>query len=318
MRGIIIIYILSMLPLASAATAQLESVANLDFDTGTVADYVEPLRDGVALTRIPHTGQVLEIPGSVREIDLKPIAVEPGRKYLVFFKARVNDDFTVERHDRAHIMTLHNHGRMASGYQVMFLDRGGNPVAPSGNIHSHGLSGFILSSDWYQYASEFYAPANAASMRMRFFTRGHDLYVDAFGLSRFQHDNVVNLNPQFRYGELNYAGWRPQRDGRLYLRPDGKTVFTSGWGGASSTFPLQHGQNYRFHVRGPVGGRLNLEYFDRDGNRITSRFLLRPNPDGAETVLNPPEGTAMGRAVMYGVVGLEEFTVTRTDSSADE
>ena len=241
----------------------------------------------------------------LRQVVLSPVAVAPGRKCKLMFGGRVDGDFAVEQNDRAHILTLQSNGRLAAAYEILFYDAAGEPLRRSG----FGGSGFLLTGDWHDYINVFDVPPDAVTLSVRFEPRGRGVEIGSIRLGEENESGAINSNPDFRYGELNYCGWRPARDGRLYLRPDGQTVLNAGYGGMSPMFILKETSVYRMEAKG-LGGRMSLTYYDDEGNRVASRHLLRPTPEGASVDLQPPEGTAAGRVVMYGVVGLESFRVT--------
>lgn len=150
-------------------------------------------------------------------------------------------------------------------------------------------------------------------MTIQLTPRKHVTHVANVSLVADDEGGVINNNPDFRYGELNYGGWHPQRDGRLFLRPDGKTVFRSGYGGSSPSVPLQEGRFYRITARGE-GGHLTINYLNAENKRVASRFLLRfPDTAGEEmTELTPPEGAVAAYVIAYGAL-VESFKVVERD-----
>src|SRR5690606_16286601 len=119
--------------------------------------------------------------------------------------------------------------------EIDFIDAAGEQVKSPG----YQPGGAILTAEWYTYTHVFDAPDGATAMRVRFLPRERTLRIDTIELALDDEDQAVNCNPDFRYGDLNYSGWRPARDGRLYTRPDGKTVLKTGYAGTSSHFPLR-------------------------------------------------------------------------------
>lgn len=238
--------------------------------------------------------------------ETRVLPVVGGRKYKLEMQASVDGDFVVEKNERAHILTLQSHlHRLASTYSLIFLDAGGNEVAWPGQ---RTLTGFFLTNASHPYTAVFYAPEGATALKVRFHSNGRPAALFRLRLVPEDEEGSINPNPDFRYGELSYCGWSPLRDGRLHTRPDGKTVLNSGHLGTSPAFPMQSGRTYRFSARGE-GANINIQYYDKDGKRLISRFLFAPSPGGVESEVVPPEGTVMARAVMSGVVVLEEFRV---------
>lgn len=270
----------------------------------TAASDGQQLRDapkGVAIAESADGGRCLAVAGSVGGYDLVTLAVQPETKYRINLRARIDGERTVEQNDRAHIDAVQRSGRCEAGYQVVFFDDSTNVEGWVQN------GGFILTAAWHDYVHVFHTPPNVRRVCIRLLPRKHDTCVERVSLEPDDEGGTVNANPDFRYGELNYCGWRPQRDGRIYRRPDGSCVFRSGYGGASPPFPLRAGLPYRLAATGD-GGHMNLDYSDAQGKIIASRFLLRPTPEGVSVELTPPDGTVSGRVVLYGVL-LNTFTV---------
>lgn len=276
----------------------------IDFNTGALEDFVRGNTSGLQFTQSADGGRGLAMAADLRQVTLEPVTVTPGRKYKLAFNGRVDGDFTVEHNDRAHILTLQSNGRRTAAYEILFYDMDEEILRRS----SYGGNGFLLTADWHEYVNVFDVPPEAATLSVRFEPRGRAIEIREVRLGAADAA-TINRNPDFRYGELNYSGWRPAREGRLYRRPDGRTVFVPGYGGMSPLFPLRDDSTYRLEAKG-LGGRVTLIYYGREGNRMASRHLLRPTPEGAVVELQPPEGVQSGRAVMYGVVGLELFRVT--------
>lgn len=250
-------------------------------------------------------------------IETRSFSVEAGVKYKLEIAAEVTGDLVTEVNDRAHIQTVQSFkNRLTSTYLIVFLDDGGEEIpglggtAPGTRPTSRG---FFLTNRLEAYVSVFYPPAKAVSLTIRFQSNSGTTRIASLKLAEETTEATVNPNPDFRYGELNYTGWNPQRDGRLYTRPDGKTVLNVGYGGASPFFPLSPSTKYLVSAIGesPKGkGSVDIQYYDEAGKSIRKGFLFRPVPQGVATELTPPPGTAMARIVMYGGVILEEFRVT--------
>ena len=151
--------------------------------------------------------------------------------------------------------------------------------------------------------------ARDESHRLHFIPNRRLTQVSSVILEPESEENSVNPNPDYRYGELSYSGWKPGRDRRLYTRPDGKVVLPAGYGGRSPFFALTPGKHYNVHAKGN-GGDMYLVYFDKMGKQIASRFMMRPGPEGAKTDFTPPEGVTTCRFELYGNAILEELRVT--------
>lgn len=251
-------------------------------------------------------------------VETKAFPVEAGRKYKLKIDAEVLGDFVKEFNERAHILTLQSFkNRLTSTYEIIFLNAEEEEVPGLGGTapgHTPSSRGFFLSNRRHSYVSVFYPPEQAVGLKIRFQANDQATRIASLQLAEEVAEKTVNPNPDFRYGELNYAGWQPQRDGRLYTRPDGKTVLNVGYGGASPFFPLSPRNKYLVSSIGKSSGNkgtVNIHYYDEAGEPILKSFLFRPVPEGVETELTPPPETAMARIVMYGGVILEEFKITR-------
>lgn len=260
---------------------------------------------------LPEVSQgKLTLPGRIETLALP---VRAGKKYKLQITAQIDGDFVVEQNDRAHIQVLQSHlYRLTSSYTLIFLDAQGNEIGAVGSsvrgVPAPG--GFFLTKEPGAYVFVFYVPEHATAMKVLFQSNGRITRLLNFQLIEEREEGTVNPNPDFRYGELNYNGWRPGRDGRLYERPDGKVVLNSGYGGVSQLFPLSPENKYNVSSIGE-GAHVNIEYFDAEGTSIATRFLVRPTLEGAKTEFVPPEGTAAGRLSATRNVLLHEIRIEK-------
>ena len=252
-------------------------------------------------------GKGMILPAKLSSVETRPLPIKGGIKYRLQLTASLVDDFVVEKNPRAHILTLLSSGHQeTSRVAVFFQDADGKEVPGPGMIPPEVF--FLTEKPWL-YTTVFYAPTEAVSLRLRFIPNRRLTQVSSVTLGPESEEKSVNPNPDFRYGELSYSGWKPGRDGRLYTRPDGKVVLAAGYGGRSPFFPLTPGYRYNVHAKGN-GGDIRLVYFDQMGKQIASRFLMRPAPEGARTDFTPPEGVTTCRFELYGNAILEELRVT--------
>ena len=288
--------------LLSVASALARGAPLLTRDFTAAVGEGPELPAGVTRVVLPENGACLELGAKVAATDLATVEVVPGTKCRLILRARVQGAFTVEQNDRAHIEAVQRRGRGESAYEVQFHETDAVPASAGGG-------GFFLTRDWYDYVHVFRVPPGVRQATIRLKPRGHVTQIARVTLMADDEDGAINNNPDFRYGELNYCGWAPQRDGRIFLRPDGRCVFRSGYGGSSPAFPLTAGRRYRMCGQGE-GGHLNIHYYDADGKSIASRFLLRLSA-GVEAAaeLTPPEDCVSARVVAYGAL-LESFKVT--------
>lgn len=238
------------------------------------------------------------------EIETKALPIEPGKKYKLEISVRVDSDFVVEENDRAHIRMLKNHQyRLTSAYRVVFQNAEGENVRFLGST-----SGFFLSKKLRPYTFVFTAPEGAAALKVNLRANNRKAYLAGLRLVEETEEKTVNPNPDFRYGDLSYSGWRPAREGRLYTRPDGKTVLHVGYSGTSPYFPLDPAKKYRITAVGE-GGTMTLHYYNKDGKSLLSRAFGTVTLKGMEKEVQPPAGAVAGRVSMLGSLILEEFKV---------
>lgn len=246
-------------------------------------------------------------------LSTRALPVVGGKKYKLEIAAETSGDFVVETNDRAHVLTLQSPGnQLSSTYEVSFQNAAGDDIRGLEGVTPGGrawLGGFFLTNQRQPYVAVFYAPPDAASLKVRFQSNSRTTHIASLHLVEETEEKTVNPNPDFRYGELNYAGWRPARDGRIYTRPDGKRVLHLGYGGVSPIFPLSPERTYRISATGE-GKPLNIEYFDKDGKPLLQRFLIRLSSKGEETDMVPPAGTVMARVSALGAI-IEEFKVVQ-------
>lgn len=288
--------------LALAATlAAGAPILDLDYSVLPEDEWPE-LPAGVTRAELPEGGACLQLGAGVSRYDAATAELLPETKYRLTIRARVQGAFTVEQNDRAQVESLQRWGLSESVGTLQFHDPATGALAAGGTI-------VFLTRDWHDYVYVFRTPPGVQRVTLRFQPRNHVTQVARLSIETADEDGVVNNNPDFRYGELSYSGWRPQRDGRLYLRPDGTCVFNSGYGGSSPAFPLQAGRRYRLTGLGD-GGYLNIYYYDAEGKTIVSTFLMRFTGRQEVTAsLTPPAGCVSGKIVAYSVL-LEFFRVT--------
>lgn len=258
---------------------------------------------GVTRVALPTGETYLELKGNVSNFNVLTMAVKPETKYRLTMRARVEGPFTIEQNGRAHLQAIQRGGRWESTYEVLFHGPG---LAESAS----GGGGFFLTREWYNYSHVFWTPAGVEKITVQLNPRKTDMQVANVSLVADDEGGVINANPDFRYGELNYCGWWPQRDGRILQRPDGKYVFRSGYGGSTPSIPMKAGRFYKITARGEAGN-LAITYFDANGKDIANRFLLRFSEDGMSeemVELSPPEGCVAAKVIAYNSL-IEYFRV---------
>ena len=275
----------------SASTAGAEIVSNYDFRKADTAKRVTLPKGATWVAPEGQNAGYVVLDPTIKQIDLPLEAVRPGVKYRVNIRARIDGDYVVELNDRAHIESVIRRGRYESNYRVM---------ETQGETVSNRGGGFFLTKNWHTYVHVFYTSGVAETITVQFSPNNKKTYIERIAILADDEGGAINQNPDFRYGELNYCGWRPSRDGRLYDTPEGKTVYRSGYYASSPTFPLKALRAYRAIASGSSGA-LNINYYDSNGKSVGKRFLLRPsNKEPATVEFTPPEGTTSGNIIVTG------------------
>lgn len=270
----------------------------LDFcRADALESYLEKGATGAVLGGAAGSGGCfLELPGASRKVTLKALPVVAERLYRLRFMAWVDGEACIEQNDRIHIESLQGYYKPAA-YELRF-----SGDDPQQELRQPGYreGGFLLTGTSCEYVHVFYTPAGSSQVGVTFMPNGVTTRIRALSLELCEDAGGLIGNPDFRYGELNYCGWRPARDGRIYQLDDGRRVFNSGYGGMSSIFPLREGQSYVAVGRGV--GRPNLAYLDAEGKQLNTRFLFElKSGQESRAEFSPPPGSRYGRIVMYNV-----------------
>lgn len=255
----------------------------------------------------PDGGKSMILPANLSSVETRVLPVEGGAKVRLQLRAALEDDFVVEENPRAHILTLLSSGHQETSRVIVLFQNADGKEVPGLGMTSPEV--FFLTKELQLYTTVFYTPPGAVGMKLRFTPNRRFTRISSIALEPETEEQSINPNPDFRYGELGYSGWKPGRDGRLIMRPDGKVVFAASYGGQSPPFPLTPGKRYKVLVKGK-GGDVRLVYLDQTGKQMSSRFLIRPAPEGATTDFTPPDHVAACRFEMYGDAILEELRVT--------
>jgi uncharacterized protein YqkB len=253
-----------------------------------------------------NAGGGILLPQTTAQLETIAIPVQPLQKYKLQIMAALQDDFVVEKNERAHILTLQSPGYGLSGnYEVLFLNAEGHVVP---GLAKTIVRGFFLTQKLHPYTAVFYTPADAVALRVRLRTNRRAMQVTALRLIPETEENTINPNPDFRYGELDYCGWNPDRDGRIYQKPDGEMVFKSGYGARTAAFPLRADKTYLIRGLGDTGS-VNLLYLDAEGKQLSNRRVFNLSRAGGELEFTPPEGVVAGRLLVRTAV-VSEIRVT--------
>jgi len=309
---------LALVVFLAASSAGAQPVLAVRFDNDKFAVHFERVVNGVALGVSPERKKCLVIDGTVRTLTLKPIAVKPLKKYKLTIRAAVDGKDTIENNDRIPEFSRMTGGRRFTGYAVTFLDKEGRETGLK--LRGSRLvdnSGVIISRKINDFVHVFYSPPGVYKMRLDLMPRKNKLLIESIKVEVEKDEGTVNCNPDFRYGELNPSGWRPDFDGRLYRRPDGKTVLKSGYSASSPVFPVNDHSRYSFYCKGSSyeakRGKATLHFYDENGGRKGSIHLFWADAmkDGAtKKGVKPPPGTFQAQVIVSRAI-FEELRVTK-------
>jgi hypothetical protein len=309
-------WVLSLFLFASSVEAQ--PLLNIRFDNDDFAGHFERVGNGVALDALTDRKICLAIDGAAGSLVLKPIEVRPLQKYKLTIRAAVDSKETVENNDRIPEISKKTYGKAYSGYELHFFDAKGQEAAF--RLHRTVLirnSGEIISQKVHDYIAVFYSPPKADTLRLTLRPQKNKLLIEGVKLEIENAEGTINCNPDFRYGELNPSGWAPHPEGRLYRRPDGRTVLKSGPSAHCAFFSVDDQSRYSFYCKGTgydaKAGKATVSFYDENGNSIGSTHLFwdKDMQEGAtKESIKPPPGSAQAM-VHVAIVILEEVRVTK-------
>jgi hypothetical protein len=300
------------------SSVEAQPLLNIRFDNDEFAGHFERVGNGVALDALPDRKRCLALDGAAGSLVLKPIQVKPLEKYKLTIRAAVDSKDTVESNDRIPEFSKKTYGKAFSGYELNFFDPEGQEVAF--RLYKTVLirtSGEIISRNIHDYVTVFYAPPKADTLRLKLRPQKNKLLIEGVKLESENAEGTVNCNPDFRYGELNPSGWVPHPEGRLYRRPDGRTVLKSGPSAHCAFFSVDDQSRYSFYCKGigydAKAGKATVSFYDENGNSIGSTHLFwdKDMKDGAtKESIKPPPGSV--RAMVHvALVIFEEVRVTK-------
>lgn len=244
------------------------------------------------------------------ELTKSPIPIDPAKKYQISFSARTNSEYTLEKNERIRIMDLR---RIASRLRLEFYDEKG------GKFPYNYIDIFVLTNNYHRYVRVFYPPTKAKTSKI-FLQPAKNSGITVKKVSVItdlegKENECLNLHPTFDYGDLNTYGCRLGYGGRFYARPDGKTVWKTGFLGYTPAFPLKENTFYDFYCIGKkYKGRKSymlLDCYNGKDKRPFKSMRVNLNEKGEITKLKMPSGTVYGILRCYCVI-LEEFKVTES------
>lgn len=295
----------TILLLAALSVTSIANAYEVDFSKDTAKVL---FGDNQKTSPKVENGQI-KLPG---ELSTQTIPVQGLKKYKLEIDAQVHSDFVIEKNDRAHILTLKSfRNRATSSYTISFQNAEGKDISSYGQGIKHrvGTRGFFLSNKKYTYTQVFYTPEEARSIKVNFeSSNSKDTRILALRLHEETAEGTLNTNPNLSYGELNYSGWQPGREGRLYVLPDGKSYLDSGYRGTTTVFPIEDGKDYVIYAKGK-GGRLEINYYNDKGEKIKSTALIYPEAEGVTKEFSTPKNTSMAYLTLASTI-LEEVRIT--------
>jgi hypothetical protein len=242
----------------------------------------------------------------IMELTKTAIPVEVGEKYKISFVARAGGKYVIEENERIRIMNLKY---MASRARIAFYDEQGKAF--------NYRDVFIVSQEFHDYVQVFYPPAKAKTVKISLLPgKESNILLKKISLSTDvgeRERESINPHPTFDYGDLNFYGCDSGFGGQFYTRPDGKTVWKTGFLGYSSFFPVKGDAFYDFYCRGikyrDRKSYILLECFKVEENKPFKSMQVAISEKGEVTKLKMPPGTVYARLCCYCVI-IEEFKVT--------
>ncbi|QDT07322.1 hypothetical protein K227x_57490 [Rubripirellula lacrimiformis] len=306
--------------LLAVTSANAQSLLDITFNQSRDVTQFEPLTDGVTWGTA-RDQSCLIVDAGVATQALKPIAVESPTKYKLTLRAAVDDSDTIETNDRIAEIMSKNGGRSFAECELDFFDSSGNKTTfllyGSTAVDTSGIA--IVSGEFRDCVFVFYAPPNADTLRLSLTPRKRTLYVQSLKLEPETTEGTVNCNPDFRYGQFNAGGWRPNSEGRLFKRPDNRTVMKCGSDSRSSFFPVDDESRYSFLCQGtgygPISGKVIVTFYDEAGQELgyTHLFWDRDMQQGAtKSGIQPIPGSKFAMLKPSRII-LEKVMVTEDD-----
>jgi len=329
MKYIKLISTLSLLLTAASVNAQ---TVDISFDNDDFAKHFESAVEGVTLGKSADKKNCLIIDGQFDALALKPIKVQPLKKYKLTMRAAIDAADTIEINDRLPEFATVSRGNSFAGCEFHFLDTEGKNVfftldgkdrfEGTRKIKAQSIN--VVTRKHHDYVFVFYAPPMAETLHINLTPRKRRLLVEKLSLEVEDAEGTINCNPDFRYGDFNLSGWSPGPEGRLFRRPNGTTVLKCGSASTSSVFLVDDELRYSFLCKG-VGydkksGKVIVLFFDENGTELghTHLFWDRDMQEGAtKAALKPIPKSKM--AVLKGsLIVLEKVMVTQDSPSTDK
>jgi hypothetical protein len=237
------------------------------------------------------------------------VPLQPGRKHCVTLLASTDNTlFTVEANSRIRETGFDDR---ASRLRLEFIDAEGKAC---GDIDI-----LVISRKAERYGRVFHPPARATTMHLRLIPgKGGSAIacqtVDVIANPDGVEAACINVHPRFEYGDLNFYGHRPGGGGTFLTRPDGVTVWNSGFIGFTPAFPVKGGAYYTLTVRakGYDKGNVLLDCYREGEEKSFKSMNVKFSESSVQNMLQMPEGAARAQLRCYYII-LEEFRVSESN-----
>lgn len=241
------------------------------------------------------------------QLNDQPIPVDSSRKYQIVVSAGATGMHTLEENVRVRFMVQKG---SASMVRIEFLDKAGNRITDS----SIG----VLSRKVREYGRVFYPPFKADSMNLFLEpAKGQEMLLEKISVTddlQGREKAAVNPHPTFEFGDLTNYGYQPGYGGGFFERPDGHTVFNTGFTGQSPFFPVRPDSYYDIHARGlPHLGRKSsmlIQCFGEEDTKPVKSMRVGVSEAGVTTRILIPGGAVRANFLFYHVI-LEELSVIK-------
>lgn len=242
------------------------------------------------------------------ELTENGVPVKAGIKHEISFRGSTDGKYTVEENARIRLMNLKG---TASSVRVRFYDGQGNEVKGYIDVP-------VITHEPADCVRAFYPPLQSKTLKVFLLpSKGAKLSVSKLSVRTDldgKEGECINIHPVFECGDLNFYGYDPGYGGGFYTRPDGRTVWNSGFIGSSPSFPVKEGVSYDFYCRGKNGDRkasMLLNCYNADGGRPFKQISLGFSEKGKTGTFPMPAGTVSANLTCYYVI-IEEFRVTES------
>lgn len=258
----------------------------------------------VAADPVLATGGVVRIEaGRMRQVEFKPLPVEPGKCYHLVFEARVDGGIALENNPRVHVARFEQ-SHLFWRWQIRQSSASNTPCS------SRCIPPMTLfSSGWRTYHDLVRAGPRAATVAVAFVPPGLPAGLELRDVRLEPYDNgkAVNLNGDFSLGEDCLAGWGRPLDAAGFRTVKGRRVFDTAYGTESLPFPVDDATAYHVALkRTTYGGYTACNIYFRDAGKQVLKLVT---VNGASFDFVPPEGAVEAYFKIYNSY-LESVVVT--------